>query len=144
MSSKRVCLAETKCRRVSYSGYYVTLPRSRYGFDSRYPLSQRKRDGLVSLLFLFGLSTGGERERGRENGSFTVIGEQFVIAFRTEGFLKRSEATSEILSLPDQKSKPSLHGAVLFFIKRFKPCDILKALIHNLWTNLFKENVCSW
>ena len=32
--------ASRQRKRVSYSGYYATLPRSRYGFDSRYSLTK--------------------------------------------------------------------------------------------------------
>ena len=41
--------------RVSYSGYYASLPRTRHGFDSRYPLHQKiplsKRDFLIQLNY---------------------------------------------------------------------------------------------
>lgn len=38
-------------KRVSYSGYYVTLPRSRGGFDSRYPLSNKKNTRFGGYSF---------------------------------------------------------------------------------------------
>ena len=42
----------TKCSpRVSYSGYYATLPRSRYGSDSRYPLHNQSYFFTFKIFF---------------------------------------------------------------------------------------------
>ena len=47
-------LVNEKCTkgatRVSYSGYYTSLPRMRYGFDSRYPLQNKN---ITKVVFLF-------------------------------------------------------------------------------------------
>ncbi len=54
--------------RVSYSGYYVTLPRSRYGFDSRYPL-KKVRPSLYGAVLLF----CGEEESNRKGVGKTPV-----------------------------------------------------------------------
>jgi hypothetical protein len=48
-------------RRVSYSGYYASLPRTKYGFDSRYPLKRKQKrihSGPLLLLMGNGSRTG--------------------------------------------------------------------------------------
>ena len=52
--------------RVSYNGYYTSLPWMRYGFNSRYPL-QNKSPSLLGLLFwhrIWELKAGGRVARG--------------------------------------------------------------------------------
>ncbi len=80
-------------KRVSYSGYYVTLPRSRYGFDSRYPLSQRKKDWSCIDPFFFCLDWEREENRKwlRKMGVFQLRRTASQRALRTEGFSKSPE-----------------------------------------------------
>ena len=54
-----------KSVRVSYNGYYATLPRLRRGFDSRYPLHNKNTTFVVFLLWI--CSTGIE-SRNRDGG----------------------------------------------------------------------------
>ena len=89
--------------RVSYSGYYATLPRSRCGSDSRYPLKNQK-DRSVWAVFLVAWNEheSRTRERGRGNGSFpcrkALETESFQIAatrfFQHEGALNRDGSHS--------------------------------------------------
>lgn len=58
-------------RRVSYSGYYVTFPRLRYGFDSRYPLMKNK-DFLQSVEWRKFQESVGRKTFYVEQGNFSA------------------------------------------------------------------------
>ena len=47
--------------RVSYSGYYATLPRSREGFNSPYPLTNKKELFKEFFFVCLGMTRGIEQ-----------------------------------------------------------------------------------
>lgn len=49
---KRACLAGVRRRRVSYSGYYTSLPRKRWRFDSAHPLIKQYKGFVTAQPFL--------------------------------------------------------------------------------------------
>ena len=55
--------------RVSYSGYYVSLPSSRDGFDSRYPLQIKTQDFILCFYFCCVSLRESNRSEARREGT---------------------------------------------------------------------------
>lgn len=70
----RACPRKALRRRVSYSGYYASLPRTKYGFDSRYPLKRKqKRIHSGPLLLFMGNGSRTCHDRSRATWQAEVI-----------------------------------------------------------------------
>ena len=105
-------------RRVSYNGYYASLPRTRNGFDSRYPL--QRKNGIHMAFFLW--------HKKKSGGATSATGKNALIRAKLDILTRSSESNSPRV----RRTQPSQTRPEKIYILKKRPLGVFFSTLFNV------------